>query len=189
MPHIALPDLPGMRALLTYRPETSKPMNELAEVLLRGPGSLSPGERELIAAYVSSKNDCHYCCSIHSAIAAHQLEGGEDLVEKTKQNPAEARISEKLKALLAIAGKVQQGGKSVTSDDIAQARQQGATDLEIHDTVLIASAFCMFNRYVDGLATFAPQDPDFYRVRGAYVAEKGYVAVSQEYATAASEKS
>jgi alkylhydroperoxidase/carboxymuconolactone decarboxylase family protein YurZ len=110
-------------------------------------------------------------------------------VEKTKQNPAEARISEKLKALLAIAGKVQQGGKSVTSDDIAQARQQGATDLEIHDTVLIAAAFCMFNRYVDGLATFAPQDPDFYRARGAYVAEKGYVAVSQEYAAAAREKS
>jgi uncharacterized peroxidase-related enzyme len=188
MPHIALPDLPGIRALLTYRPETSKPMNELAEVLLRGPSSLSPGERELIAAYVSSQNDCHYCCSIHGAIAAHQLEGGESLVEKTKQNPAEAPISGKLKALLAIAGNVQQGGKSVTSDNIEQARKHGATDLEIHDTVLIAAAFCMFNRYVDGLATFAPRDPDFYRARGAYVAEKGYVAVSQEYAAGAPEK-
>lgn len=182
MPHISLPDFPGIRALLTYRPETSKPLNELAEVLLRGPSALSPGERELIAAYVSSRNDCHYCCSIHGSIAAHQLEGGEDLVERTKENFEDAGIPDKLKALLAIAGKVQQGGKSVTPGDVDQARKHGATDLEIHDTVLIAAAFCMFNRYVDGLATFTPQDPDFYRTRGAYVAEKGYVAVSQEYA-------
>lgn len=188
MPHISLPDFPGIRALLTYRPETSKPLNELAEVLLRGPSSLSSGERELIAAYVSSRNNCHYCCSIHGAIAAHQLEGGEELVERTKENFEEAGISDKLKALLTIAGKVQQGGKSVTSGDVERAREQGATDLEIHDTVLIAAAFCMFNRYVDGLATFAPQDPAFYRARGAYVAEKGYVAVSQEYAADAAKK-
>jgi uncharacterized peroxidase-related enzyme len=188
MPHIALPDLPGIRALMTYRPETSKPLNDLAEVLLRGPSTLSRGERELIGAYVSSRNDCHYCSSIHSAIAAHQLEGGEELVEKTKQNIEQASVSNKLKALLAIAGKVQQGGKNVAPEDIRRAREQGATDLEIHDTVLIAAAFCMFNRYVDGLATFAPQDPDFYRARGAYVAEKGYAAVGQEY-TSAAEKS
>jgi uncharacterized peroxidase-related enzyme len=185
MPHIALPDLPGIRALLTYRPETSKPMNELVEVLLRGPSTLAPGERELIAAYVSSRNDCHYCCSIHGAIAAHQLEGGEELVEATKENPEAAAVSDKLSALLSIAGRVQQGGKNVTSDDVERARQHGATDLEIHDTVLIAAAFCMFNRYVDGLATFTPLDPDFYRARGAYVAEVGYVAVSEQYAAEA----
>lgn len=182
MPHIALPDLPGIRALLTYRPETSKPLNELAEVLLRGPSTLSSGERELIASYVSSRNECQYCCSMHGAIAAHQLEDGEELVEKTKEDFEQAAVSDKLKALLAIAGKVQQGGKGVTPEDVARACDHGATDLEIHDTVLIAAAFCMFNRYVDGLATFAPDDPDFYRTRGAYVAEKGYVAVSREYA-------
>jgi uncharacterized peroxidase-related enzyme len=142
----------------------------------------------LIAAYVSSRNDCQYCCSIHGAIAARQLAGGEALVEETKENAERAGISDKLKALLSIAGKVQQGGKSVTSGDVERARKHGATDLEIHDTVLIAAAFCMFNRYVDGLATFAPQDPDFYRSRGAYVAEKGYVAVSQEYAAGAATK-
>jgi uncharacterized peroxidase-related enzyme len=188
MPRIALPDLPGIRALMTYRPETSKPLNELADVLLRGSSTLSRGERELIGAYVSSRNDCRYCCSIHSAIAARQLEGGEDLVEQTKPNLEQAAVSGKMKALLAIAGKIQQGGKNVTPQDIERARKQGATDLEIHDTVLIAAAFCMFNRYVDGLATLAPEDPDFYRARGAYVAEKGYVAVSQEYAAHAAEK-
>jgi uncharacterized peroxidase-related enzyme len=135
MPRIALPDLPGIRALMTYRPETSKPLNELADVLLRGSSTLSRGERELIGAYVSSRNDCRYCCSIHSAIAARQLEGGEDLVEQTKPNLEQAAVSGKMKALLAIAGKIQQGGKNVTSQDIERARKQGATDLEIHDTV------------------------------------------------------
>lgn len=181
MPHISLPDLPGIRALMTYRPETSKPLNDLAEVLLRAPNSLSPGERELIAAFVSARNDCHYCCSIHGSVAAHQLEGGEQIVEEAKQNFEQADLPDKMKALLAIAGKVQQGGKNVGEEDIQRARDQGATDLEIHDTVLIAAAFCMFNRYVDGLATFVPEDPAFYRARGAYLAEKGYVAVSQEY--------
>ena len=81
-----------------------------------------------------------------------------------------------MKALLVIAGNVAESGKRVTEADIARARQHGATDLEIHDTVLIAAAFCMFNRYVDGLATWAPDDPDFYRQRAALVAENGYAA-------------
>ena len=183
MPHIPLPDFPGIRALMTYRPETSKPLNELAEVLLRGPSTLSRGERELIAAFVSSRNDCHYCCSIHGAAAAQQLAGGEELVTEVKRSLQEAAVSEKVRALLAIAAKVQQSGKNVATEDVEKARDAGATDLEIHDAVLIAAAFCMFNRYVDGLATFAPADPDFYRARGALLAENGYVALSQGYAT------
>lgn len=181
MAHITVPeDLPGIRGLMAFRPETSKPLNELAEVLLRGPGTLTPGERELIATYVSSKNDCNYCQTIHGAIAAHHLGGDEDLVIKVKRDFEHAGISSKLKALLAIADKVQKGGLNVTSEDVERARQQGATDLEIHDTVLIAAAFCMYNRYVDGLATWAPKDADFYRQRGAKVATEGYVAVNKE---------
>jgi len=68
-----------------------------------------------------------------------------------------------MKALLAIAGKVQKGGKHVTAEDVERARSHGATDKEIHDTVLIAAAFCMFNRYVDGLDTWQPHDAEFYR--------------------------
>jgi uncharacterized peroxidase-related enzyme len=163
---------------MAFRPETAKPLNELVDVLLRGPHSLSPGERELIATYVSSQNDCRYCQTIHGAIAAHQLGGNEQLVVDVKGDFAHAAISEKLKALLQIAGKVAEGGKQVAVADIEQARVHGATDLEIHDTVLIAAAFCMFNRYVDGLATWAPDDPDFYRQRAALVAEHGYAAVT-----------
>jgi uncharacterized peroxidase-related enzyme len=163
---------------MAFRPETSKPLNELVEVLLRHPNSLTQGERELIATYVSSQNNCHYCQSIHGAIAAAHLDGNEDLVQCVKRDFHSADVSPKLKALLNIAGKVQQDGKKVTSEDVELARNEGATDIEIHDTVLIAAAFCMYNRYVDGLATVQPQDPDLYRQRGKMVARDGYVAAN-----------
>ena len=181
MPHIAIPEgLPGIRGLFTVRPETAKPLCELANVLLHGAGTLSPGERELIATFVSSRNDCHYCQTSHGAVAAVHLGGDEGLVAQVKRDFESAPISDKLKALLAIAGKVQQGGKSVRTEDVARARSQGATDLEIHDAVLIAAAFCMFNRYVDGLATWAPDDPAFYRQRAAKLAADGYVGANAE---------
>jgi uncharacterized peroxidase-related enzyme len=163
---------------MAFRPETAKPLNELVDVLLRGPHTLSQGERELIATFVSSKNDCRYCQTIHGAIAAHHLNGNEDLVVRVKTDPEHAAISDKLKALLVIAGKTAAGGKQVTTADVARARDLGATDLEIHDTVLIAAVFCLCNRYVDGLATWAPDDPAFYRQRAALVAEHGYTAAT-----------
>jgi uncharacterized peroxidase-related enzyme len=178
MPHIALPNLPGIRGPMAFRPETSKPLNELVEVLLRAPSSLSQGERELIATYVSSENNCHYCQSIHGAIAAAHLEGDEAVVEEVKRDFDRAAISPKLKMLLRIAGKGQQDGKKVTTADVDAARAEGASDLEIHDTVLIAAAFCMFNRYVDGLGTMQPRDPELYRERGKMVARDGYVAAN-----------
>src|SRR3954464_9532110 len=176
MSHITLPpDLSGIRGPMNFRPETAAPLNALVDVLLRGPHTLSPGERELIATYVSSENDCRYCQTIHGAVAAHHLKN-EQLVVDVKCDFEHAGVSDKLKALLAIAGKVAQGGQHVTTADIARAREQGATDLEIHDTVLIAAVFCMCNRYVDGLATWAPGDQDFYRQRAAAIAEHGYSA-------------
>lgn len=175
MAHITLPDgLPGIRGPMTFRPETARPLNDLVDVLLRGPNTLTPADRELIAAFVSARNDCRYCQTIHGAVAAYHLAGDEALVVAVKHDPDAAAIPDKLKALLAVAGKVAEGGTHVTTGDIERARQAGATDLEIHDTVLIAAAFCMFNRYVDGLATWAPDDPAFYRARAAIVAEHGY---------------
>jgi uncharacterized peroxidase-related enzyme len=135
----------------------------------------------LIATYVSSENDCYYCQTIHGAVAAASLNGDEALGKQVKHDFQNADISEKLKALLTIAGKVQRGGKHVTADDVARARELGATDVEIHDTVLIASAFCMFNRYVDGLGTSQPRDEAMYRERGKWIARDGYVNVSKEY--------
>jgi len=163
---------------MAYRPETAKPLRELAEVLLRGENSLTSAERETIAAFVSHRNDCDFCHLSHRAAAAHHPGGSYEVVDAVRLDPQSAPVSAKLKALLAIAGKVQQGGRHVTADDVARARTEGATDLEIHDTVLIAAAFCMYNRYVDGLATWTPSDPALYDAMGQRMAEQGYVGIS-----------
>jgi len=177
VPHITLPDgFPGITAGFAFRPETAKPMRALAEVLLRGPNTLTSGEREMIAAFVSSRNDCQFCQLSHSAAAAHHLAGDYDIVSAVTRDYLTAPISAKLKALLSIAASVPQGGKAVTSGDVERAKAEGATDKEIHDTVLIAAAFCMFNRYVDGLATMTPADPQAYDEMGQRMARSGYLA-------------
>jgi uncharacterized peroxidase-related enzyme len=174
MPHIDLPEgLPGISAGFAFRPETAKPMRELAHILLHEPNSLEPGERELIATYVSSLNDCYFCQTSHGAAAACHL-GSSSAVKQVKTDFTQAPISEKLKKLLVIAGKVQRDGKLVTTEDVEAARALGATDMEIHDTVLIAAAFCMYNRYVDGLATWQPREEAMYEQMGKHLATEGY---------------
>lgn len=179
MAHIDLAEgLPGIRGPMVFSPETTKPLCELVQVLLTGPHSLTAAERELIATYVSSENDCYYCQHCHGSTAAQHLGGGAaqyEFVAAVKRDFESTDISPKIKALLNIAGKVQKGGKQVSSADVQRARREGATDKEIHDTVLIAAAFCMFNRYVDGLATWQPQDPEVYREIGRQTARLGYV--------------
>jgi len=176
MAHIKLhnEELPGIVGLLNYRPETGKALTDLAEVLLRGPSTLSSGEREIIAASVSYWNGCHFCHTSHAAAAAAHLETGISLIDDIKAGLPNTPVSEKLRALLHIAHQVQRNGKNVTVEDIKWARDLGATDLEIHDTVLIAAAFCMYNRYVDGLGTWAPGPNEAYTEMGERMAHVGY---------------
>ncbi|MCB0971208.1 MAG: peroxidase-related enzyme [Acidimicrobiales bacterium] len=179
MAHIDLPEgLPGILGPMHFRPETAKPLNDLAEVLLRGPSTLSRGERELIAAAVSRGNDCHFCHSSHATFAALQIDGGWETVDAVIVDRDGAPITPKLRALLAIADKVRVSGREVGAADIAAARDAGATDVEIHDAVLIAAAFCMFNRYVDGLGTWAPPERSDYEDNGRMIVEHGYAATS-----------
>jgi uncharacterized peroxidase-related enzyme len=166
---------PGINGPMEFRPETAKPLSELAEVLLRAPHSMTAGERELIAAYVSGLNECRFCCSSHSAFAAAQLDAGMTLVDQVRADLDTAPVSDKLRALLRIAGAVQQDGRKVTAAMVETAHAAGATDLEIHDTVLIAAAFCMYNRYVDGLGTLAPDNPDRYADAARRIVEHGYL--------------
>jgi uncharacterized peroxidase-related enzyme len=181
MAHIKVPEnLPGILGPMAISPESTKALRELVEVLLRGPNTLTPAEREMIATYASSQNDCRFCQLSHGAAAAEHLGGNYELIDRIKWNFDAAEISEKLKALLEIARKVQKGGKQVTGEDVERAREHGATDKEIHDTVLIAAAFCMFNRYVDGLGTWQPTDPKAYREMGRVMAEVGYVRPNWE---------
>src|ERR1700745_1525815 len=163
VPHISLGnDEPGIRSLFMYRPDTAQPMRMLGQTPLRGPSTLSPVARELIATYVSSLNGCGYCTASHAATASAQLPEGRTLVDQVCAAPQTAPVTAKLAALLRIAGAVQQGGKSVEEKDVTAARDAGATDREIHDAVLIAAAFCMYNRYVDGLGTLPASDLAVY---------------------------
>ena len=174
MPHISVPEeLPGILGLLAFKPETSETIDAFTEQLLRGPSSLTPGEREIIAAVVSRRNECRFCAAAHTA-AAQQVTGDRALVDAAISDPASAPVGEKMRALLAVAAKVQSSGLDVTADDIAAARAAGASDEDIHDTVLVAAAFCMFNRYVDGLAANTPTDPAVYEMIGRRLADNGY---------------
>jgi len=175
MAHIKVVEgIPGIRSLVDFRPDTGRPLYELAEVLLRGESLLSPAERELIAAYVSSLNHCTFCTLSHAAAARELYQGNGEIVDRTLHNLDDAPLSPKMKALLHIAAKVQRSGKSVTPLDIERAKKEGAEDRSIHDTVLIAATFCMFNRYVDGLASMTPTDPKDYQAMGKRLAVHGY---------------
>lgn len=167
MAHINVPEgVPGIRSLVMFRPETGKYLYDLAQELLRGESPLSQADRELIAAYVSKRNDCFFCMSSHAAAARCLYGDDEAIVDDVLSDMKRSAVSDKLKSLLHVAGKVQVLGKEVTSADIEAAKAEGATDKEIHDTVLIAAAFCMFNRYVDGLASLTPTDPEAYKEMG-----------------------
>jgi uncharacterized peroxidase-related enzyme len=176
MAHIKVPEgIPGIRSLVMFRPETGKPLYELAQVLLRGESPLTEAERELIAAYVSNRNDTMFCMRSHAAASRHLYGDDKNVVDEVLKDVQQSQVSDKMKALLNIAGKAQMLGKEVTEEDIAAARKQGANDREIHDTVLIAAAFSMYNRYVDGLASFTPTDEKEYEAMGKRMAENGYV--------------
>ena len=165
---------PGIVELLFYKGSTGKALSNLAHTLMHGPSSLSPGQREMIASYVSQLNDCEYCQHSHAASANSHFEDGGDTMNCVFSNIETAPISQKMKRLLDIASKVSRSGRSVTSMDVKYAKEAGASDEDIHDAVLIASAFCMYNRYVDGLGTSKPQSFDEYNQMGYRMSTVGY---------------
>ena len=170
------PDIASMAALNNYRPDVYAILGPLGEYLLHTPTlGLSCADREIIAAFVSSLNGCAYCEAIHSAIATVHLGSNmRELIENIKHDYTSSHISPQLKALLAIAEQVQKGGKNVTAEAVAKAKACGANDDDVHDTVLLAAAFCMFNRYVDGLGTCMPEDQDEVEKMAPAIAEMGY---------------
>jgi uncharacterized peroxidase-related enzyme len=165
---------PGIVELLFYKGPSGAALSKLAHTILHGPSPLTRGERELIASYVSYLNNCEFCHKSHSASANEHLGDNGKTVACIRENPATAPVSEKMKHLLAIAGKVQKSGREVTSGMIDDAKKAGATDEEIHDAILIAAAFCMYNRYVDGLHTTLPEEDKEYKEMGQRLATKGY---------------
>ncbi len=181
MPYIPLEEhLPGITGLLEYDKKAAAPIRELTQILLRGESTLTEGERELIATIVSNGNQCKFCTAAHTA-AADVLLGEYSTSQQVKDNIVTAPVSDKMKALLTIASMVRESGKAVTKEAIDKAKAEGATDIEIHDTVLIAALFCLYNRYVDGLATVTPTNPEFYKGLGERLKNHGYNRLPQGY--------
>jgi uncharacterized peroxidase-related enzyme len=174
MAYIALNNpLPGITGLLENRLDTAAPIRELTQILLRGENTLTEMERELIATIVSFGNQCRFCTNAHAATVIG-LGGSQELLDAVYFNLENAPVSEKMKALLVIGSKVRESGKAVKPEHIQRAKKAGATDREIHDTVLIAALFCLYNRYVDGLGTYCPEDPTYYKKLASRLVAHGY---------------
>ncbi|MEP7196974.1 MAG: carboxymuconolactone decarboxylase [Saprospiraceae bacterium] len=181
MSHIPLEShLPGITGLLEYRKDSAAPIRKLTQILLRGPSSLTEGERELIATIVSAGNECKFCTAAHRS-ASNILLGEESTCDLVIKDFETAPVSNKLKALLNIAVLTQKGGNKVTNSAILRAKENGASELEIHDTVLIAALFCLYNKYVDGLNTFTPKDEIFYNQLGERITTHGYNRLDKGY--------
>jgi len=181
MPHIKLEEhLPGITGLLEYRRDTAEHIRNLTMTLMRGESTLTFAERELIATVVSSGNKCQFCTAAHTAIT-NDLLGENNTCETVLQDYENSSISKKMKALISIATKVQQDARNVNTKDIERAVSEGATELEIHDTVLIAALFCLYNKYVDGLGTIAPSDPQYYKNLGDRIRISGYQRNPEAY--------
>ncbi|HVZ38997.1 MAG TPA: peroxidase-related enzyme [Candidatus Kapabacteria bacterium] len=175
MAFISVPEnLPGIHGPLAFRPEVAEGMRGFTQVLMRGPSSLSVAERELIAAYVSRLNGCSFCYQSHASTARYLFGADAAVVDAVIADLESAPVDERMRALLCIAATVQRDARCVTQEDADAARAAGADDVAIHDTVLVAAAFCMFNKYVDGLGTDAPDDPAVYAATAAERAGRGY---------------
>lgn len=181
MPYIELEEhLPGITGLLEYRKDTAQPIRDLTQLLLRGPSTLTEAERELIATVVSHGNECRFCTTAH-AETVNELLHESNTVGQVLEDIESASVSDKMKVLLLIAKQTGQGGKNVTPSHIERAKNAGATDLEIHDTVLIAALFCLYNRYVDGLATNLPKDNSYFKTLAGRLASQGYYRNPEGY--------
>ncbi len=164
---------PGLVELLFYKGSTGKPLANLVHALLHGPSGLSRVERELIAAYVSDLNDCDFCRQVHTEAAGNQVPDGSTAVACAITGNNHRLLTPRMQALLPLAALVTKSGKAVTPTAIEAAKRSGAAEEDIHDTVLIAAAFCMYNRYIDGLGA-KPATAEEVPLLGQRFAKKGY---------------
>jgi uncharacterized peroxidase-related enzyme len=183
MAHIQLGSpLPGITGLIEYRKDTGQPIRDLTQILMRGPSTLTEGERELIATVVSYGNECRFCTSAHTA-AADLLFGDHETSLCVKRDIETAPVTEKMKALLTLAVADGKSGKLVTAKMVASAKAEGATDREIHDTVLIAALFSLYNRYVDGMGTSMPDKDSYFDTLADRIVHQGYSRLPQNHET------
>jgi uncharacterized peroxidase-related enzyme len=176
-----LPDAPGILTAIRLTPGLGVHLRGLADELLVNefPGAtIERAEREMLATAVSAGNDCFYCMDSHGAFATALLEadGSTDrigLIDTIKLGSSDG-LDPKMTALLHIARTVRQDALGLTDADVAAAREAGATDADVQLAVLIAAAFSMYNRIVDGFRAATPPVTAAYRDRAREIASHGY---------------
>lgn len=186
-----LPEAPGILAAMMLTPGLGVHLRGLANELLVNdyPGaSISRGERETLAAAVSAANDCFFCMDSHAAFATAVLQRSgvgvaDALFEGIKGGSFEG-LGDKMRALVHISQVVRRDPLELTSADVAAARDAGATDGDVQLAVLIAAAFSMYNRMVDGFRARTAPTPDAYRESAGAIAEYGYGASAEAAARA-----
>jgi uncharacterized peroxidase-related enzyme len=182
----SLPDVPGIGVAMRLTPGLGVHLRGLADEVLVNeyPGAtISRSDRELLATAVSAGNDCFFCMDSHAAHATALLErtGDDDqvpLIDGIKGGSSDG-LNPKMQALLRIARTVGRRPLDLSADDVQSATAAGATDGDIQLAVLIASAFSMYNRLVDGFRAMTPPDVGMYAGRAAEIAENGYSAPSK----------
>jgi uncharacterized peroxidase-related enzyme len=178
-----LPDAPGITAAMGLTPGLGVHLRGLADEMLVHdfPGAtLRRAEREMIATAVSAGNDCFYCMDSHAAFATELLARDGDavrtpLVDELKVGSL-GGFDPKMRALLDIAGVVRRNPLELTAAHVEGAKSAGATDGDVQLAVLIASAFSMYNRLVDGLRAMTPPTTEPYAEPARRIADQGYSA-------------
>jgi uncharacterized peroxidase-related enzyme len=180
-----LPEFPGILAAMNLAPGLAVHLRGLADALLVDdfPGAtFARGERELLATAVSAANDCFYCMDSHGAFAGELLRRAtgnrQDAVVDALKEGVPAGLSAKMEALVAIARTVQHRSRDLAKADVERAKTAGATDGDVQLAVLIAAAFCMYNRMVDGLRAKTPPSAEAFRERATQIADHGYSSPS-----------
>jgi uncharacterized peroxidase-related enzyme len=179
----SLPDVPGILAAIRLTPGLGVHLRGLADELLVNdfPGTtLVRAEREMLATATSAANDCFYCMDSHGAFATALLEKTGDtervaLIDTIKIGSSDG-LDPKMQALLHIARTVQRAPRELTAGDVDAAITAGASDADVQLAVLIASAFSMYNRMVDGFRAQTPPSAEAYRARASEIADFGYSA-------------
>lgn len=176
-----LPNFPGIGTATMLTPALGTHLRGLADTLLVNdfPGAtLQRHERELLATAVSAANDCFFCMDSHGAFASLLLErsGATELVplvDEVKRGSSDG-FDPKMQALLNISRTVRHDPLRLSAADVAAAESAGASDADIQLAVLIAAAFSMYNRIVDGFRARTPPTADVYQASATEIVEVGY---------------
>jgi uncharacterized peroxidase-related enzyme len=166
-------EYPQIWHMFAFQPHATKHLERFTQAIMRDPGPISPGLRELIAAYTSARNDCPFWLKSHAAVAAELL-GDEALVGGVIKDLESSPLAEAEKALLRFVDKVNRDSIRIGPPDIEALRQAGWDEAAIYYAITVCALFNFYNRWIDASGVHALSE-EAHRVGGKRSAKFGYV--------------